>query len=518
MNSLNQQLCGFDYCNNDIVGNILGQIVHVTTSSILNKKDIPVIFRNASRLSVTCKSLLAKIEDLTTTDIFLKSLSNKYNKPYEYFSARFNTKTSRTWLWNATKRNGDLKTYQAMQDIAQITLDIIEEAKAAEIQYTGNHWRLSYYTDLQTLESFSLMIYQAPHYIITPFGRMKIFEGGSFFDKNMNSREPSRLISALFIQRLDAVFSRVQTYSNYVEIATTNSDALAKIEITDTQKLSYEALEKKKGTKNLIVSDESGRPTFYDVRNVNGQHFGAPTKNKNNRSRKLINRIWELLEKNRLGFDPITKELKISEIESSPTPLFKNISEAAIFASDIAKQIDEQPITRHPNGWLFKTLKWKDQSKEALREVELMMKINTLSNYLLKDSGWDIGRISYGIGGEGFQLIYKQNKICDIKPLQESYSQVIQGIGLNWLKSKLENHCISKPRQSEEEYTLFVKKTPNTLYDESYLIKLLAKTLNLSKAIIPQFDTDETFIWITKDKVLEAEVLKAFNMQQDLTD
>lgn len=517
MISLNQQISGFGYCNSDIVGNILGQLVHVTTSSILNKKDIPVVFRNASRFSSTCKSILTKVEDLTTTHIFLKSLSDKYNKPYDYFAARFNTTTCRTWLFNATKRNGDLKTYQAIQDITKIILDIIEEAKAAEIRFTGNSWRLTYYTDLQTVKGFSLMIYQAPHFIITPFGRIKIFEGGSFFDKNMNSREPSRLISALFIQRLDAVFERVQTDSNYVEIATTNSDALKKIEITDTKKLSYEDVEKKKGTKNLIVCDELGRPTFYDVGNVNGQHFEAPTKNQNKRSRKLINRIWELLEKNRLELNPIIKEIRICTTENFSKPLFQNILEAATIASDVAKQIDEQPITRPANGWLFKTLKWKDQSKLALREVELMMKINTLSNYLLKDSGWDIGRISYGTEGEGFQLAYKQNTTCDIKLLQESYDQVIQAIGLNWLKSKLVNHSIAKPIQSEEEYTLFVKKAPNTLYDESYLIKLLAKNMNLSKAIIPQFDTNEIFIWITKDKDLEAKVYKAFNIQ-DLTD
>lgn len=511
MDSINQQICGFDNCSNDIIGNILGQIVHVTTSSIFNKKDIPVIFRNASRLSITCKSIFAKVEDLTTTDIFLKSLSNKYSKPYEYFAARFNTTTSRTWLWKMITRNGDFETYQAIQDIAKITLDIIEEADSAEIQFTQNDWRIIYYTDLQTVNGFSLMIYQAPHYIITPFGKMKIFEGGSFFDANINSRDPSRLISALFMQRLNAVFNRVQTDSDYVEITTTNSDTLKEIEIRDIKKLSYEDVQKKKGTKNLIVCEDSGRPTFYDVRNVNGRHFDAPTKNENKRSRKLINRIWELLEKNRLGLNPIINEIKIGDIDGS-NPLFKNVLEVFSFVSNIAKQIDVQPLRTPPNGYFFKTLKWKDNSKEALMEVELMMEINKLSYKLLKGSGWDIGRISYGIHGEGFQLNYKPNINCDIEFLQESYLKILKEVGLNWVKTNLKNQFLTKPKLSEEEYFLFVKKGAS-LFDEFYLIKLLAKALNLSKEIIPQYDVNRTLLWIKKDQ--EELVCRAFNMQQD---
>ena len=509
MNFINQQICGFDYCNNDIVGNIIGQLVNVTKSSILNKKDISVIFRSASRLSVTCKSMFAKIEDSTTTDIFLKSLLEKYSESYEYFAARFNTTTCRKWLWKMIQRNGDFETYQAIQNIAKIILDIVKEADSAEIRFAGNDWRLNYYTDLQTVKGFSLMIYQAPHYIITPFGRMKIFEGGSFFDRKSNSREPSRLISALFIQRLDAVFNRVQTDSDYIEITTTNSNALKEIEITDTKKLCYEDVQNKKGTKNLIVCDELGRPTFYDVRNVNGQHFDAPTKNKNKRSRKLIECIWQLLEKNRLGLNPIIKEIKIEEIDFSK-PLFQNISEAATFASDIAKQIDEQPVKTPPNGWFFKTLKWKDNSDEALREVELMVEINKISFQLLKGLGWDIGSTSYGILGEGFQLSYRPNiNYCDIEFLQESYFQIIKEIGSNWVKSNLKNQPLTKPKFSEEDYFLFLKKDVPT-YEEFYLIKLLAKALNLSKAIIPQYDENRTFLWIKKNQ--EKLVRYSFNM------
>ena len=516
MDSINQQICGFDICSNEIIGNILGQIVHVTTSSILNKKDIPVIFRNASRLSITCKSIFAKVEDLTTTDIFLKSLSEKYGEPYEYFAARFDTLTCRKWLWKMIQRNGDFETYRAIQDIAKIILGIVEEADSAKIRFAVNDWRLNYYTDLQTVKGFSLMIYQAPHYIITPFGRMKIFEGGSFFDRKSNSREPSRLISALFIQRLDAVFNRVQTDSDYIEITTTNSNALKEIEITDIKKLCYEDVQNKKGTKKLIVCDETGRPTFYDVRNVNGQHFDAPIKNDNKRSSKLINRIWELLEKNRQGFNPIIKEINIDEIESSSKPLFQNILEVVFFASDIAKQIDAQPILTPPNGWYFKTLKWKDNSAEALFEVELLMEINKLSYDLLKGSGWDIGRINYGILGEGFQLSYQPHRrYCKTEFLQKNYLDLIKEIGSNWLKTNLKNQPLKKPKLSEEEYFLFEKKVI-LKYDEFYLIKLLAKALNLSKAIIPQYDVNRTFLWIKKDQKLQ--VFKAFNMQQDLTD
>lgn len=533
MNPLNKQPTIFETLPARVIGCILDQLNQITGSKgIVNQADIPVAMRFARNLACTSKRMATNVNHPDATNIFLKSLSDKYGEPPEHFAALLNTIGARKWLWNYIKENGDDKAYLVIQDIYKLASDVLKEAKTAGLTFEYsegcNGWPKPNPYYYQTKQGFVLYNDWAPSHLATPFGQIKIYGGG------MSSGNSPLSAVEVFIRRLNAVFEHVafggslgssDKGKTYEITVFSGSDTIRKISPEEMKQISEEELASKRGTQNLIVNTQCGNGSIYKIRGVKGKEVPDVIwydSRKSIRSYELINRIWEMLEANRLGKDPIPQQIQHKEAATKSDiekPLFTNISEVSQWAIELATKLEQQPI--------FPGETWiRDETKllvlERYRDARVIEILNAAaSQFLEKGSEWIIHTFGCGNNrrslngkdlGDGIELwIYENHTPCDFATLKIAYDSVIKSISQNWIKSELKDHPAILHTKSEEDYVLFIKKE-NIIHEEDVLIRCLADQLSLSKSIsCHSYWKDKSssimYLWIRKDsleKTLEA--------------
>jgi hypothetical protein len=521
MNSLNNQITPFERLPCSMIGSILDQLNKETGSKgIRNESDIPVIMKYVCNLACTSKQMAAKVNNLNTIHIFLKSLSDKYEKSCEHFAALLNTPGARKWLWNYIQKNGDDKSYQVIQDIYELASDVLKEAEQIGLTFERFVKRESRPSPCvyQTQQGFALHIGSSFHYIATPFGKIEVYEGPLFSKSNELSWIFDLSVTEALIKRLNAVFERHthNTKCEIFEVESFSGDALRKINQEEIKKINVEELENRKGTQNLMVTRANrwANLLFYNIRTVKGSSMPDViycNSVESMRSYKLIDRIWEMLEMNQLGIDPIKNKKVHEKTIKQPTvtqePLFKNISEVSQWGLELVNKLMQQSISPE-SGWhcmVYKRLVLKDYQEALLLEI-----LNIATEEILEnDTSWPIYTFysDHIPPFRGIELrLREENKPCDLITLGKAYDLAIKNVSQNWIQSELRYYPDILHRQSEEEYVLFVKKNNKSGFQEDELVTFLAFGLSLSEFIHCRSDwkkdtSSGTYMWIKKDKL-----------------
>ncbi len=518
MNSLSS----FDQFDIPMMGHVLDQLNIVTGSrGIVNKADIAVLKRYTSNLACTSKNIAAQVNHPSVTHLFLESLSKKYGQSCEYFAAQFNSIGTRNWLWRyITKEGGDAQVYQVIQDIFEFAANVLTEAENAGLELEYSEGRQEWpshnpYFYRTTKQGFVLYNNWEPVHIVTPLGEIKLYEGVRFIGESALS------VTEVFIKRLNAEYACGECFSEDgvgtdYEIEASYSETIRKISEDEMKKISQEESEARKGTQNLIVNSLCHNYSSYNIKEVNRKKVPEVVwheKGGSERSYELIKMIWEMLEANRLGLDPIAKPIKVNKLESVEEPICKNIAEVSEWGIALAAKLEQQPIILGAKSLVG-------------QDAYILKTLNSSANQFLdKGSEWPIHTFipgnnrQYGvILNTGIQLsIDTKRTPCDLNTLKTAYDAAIKSIGQNWTKSELKDHPTIFYKESEEDYVLFVNKD-KILYQKYALINNLAYLLGLSKSISCFDKWDDTtssgaYVWIRKNN-LEM-TLEALNFSWD---
>lgn len=298
-------------------GKILQQLPNVIGSiGVPNEADIPLTMGYMQNLACTSKRIYSYVHDPYITKLFFCSLAKKYCVAPESFAAELNTEAARIFLWNYIKESKLDEDYNVIQNIYSLASSVLQEAKEAEVLFNYFEGRKQsplpnplYY---QTKSGVVLYCNSAPNHIATPFGEIIIFNGGS------SSGNSHISASEVFIKRLNATFEKITekdlgiTNSNYYEISNSlESNQIRKINPEEFRPIHKQDLENKKGSKNLILDLYPGNYSVYKINEIYGKILPEPichSAGNQMRSFTLVRTVWEMLEKNRLGKDPISKE------------------------------------------------------------------------------------------------------------------------------------------------------------------------------------------------------------------
>lgn len=499
LSNCNNLLSAIEQCPPEIIGNVLSQLNKTTGSEgFVNEADIPVIMRYVSNLAITSKKMCELINSPSVTHLFLNSLSDKYQETPEHFAALFNTIGARKWLWNYIREKGDYETYQVIHDIYTVASTILKDAKdTGQSVNCSEKWSSpdSFYK--QTKQGFFLYnyksdflnynIYSPPFRVATPFGQIQFFSEGTL----------PHLISSAFIKKLNATFEK-------------DSDQYSMYKIR-----------------------QIGEKILPDARFLETSE--------KERSRMLIGSIWEMLEKNHKGQDPVQKEIeqKNGHIISNSVekPLFKNLSEVTSWAINLIKTLEAQPLFSI-NDPLFSTKDYDDISTRVLAlnyyEAHRLKSLNGAIQTALekkKQRGITAFNTNDPINdptlyeknpGQGLLLYFSSSNYepLDLDKLRMHYDYVFENLGLHWTISNLKDYPNLYGSKSEEDYVLFIKKEC-FFPEELSILKQCSALLGISRFMdcgntrehSSTDDIQTLYLWVRKDK--KEEVLKVLNLKSE---
>ncbi len=433
----------------EVLGIVTYQLTTLTGSEgILNEADIPVIMRYTRALACTSKTMNEKMNSFIVTNALLKSLSKKYLRLPKYFVTTLDTVGSRRWLWNYIEKSSQQTTYQIIQSIHEIICDIkCELSNKAKKSESHRRRRDSCYSSLFTTQctqsGYFLRINRDSYSIITPLGE-KLFTLGKL--------SPTRALSLMVIKRLKAQPHRQHNH-------------------------------------------------LYSITEIAGKILPPPHKYLGDTAsflhQKLIYLIYDMLEKNSLGKNP----LQIYPKHYPPmtiAPCFLPSTDLIPWAVDIAKRLMSQPVNR----WGDKSLKL-----ESLYESLLFYILHVATGATnIRQSSLD-----------GSLFLNESDSLLDLNQLPLLYRTVLQNLQSNWKPSFLKDYpTILKisHNKSEEDFALFIQETPK-VPKPRVLLYYLAELLKIPSSIMdPGFKdctwyTHQTkleppdifYIWIRKDSI-----------------
>ncbi len=424
---------------------------------------------------------------------------------------------------NLLKKNGDEETYRVIQDVYQLASQVLKEAKAAglDFEYTegSKDWPEPNPFYYQTRQGFELYIGAAPSHIATPFGKIKIFGGGSSRGYSPQS------VSEVFIKRLNGIFKGVTSSRSFLgdergvlrKVDFSPGNTIRELSKSDFQGITEEEMEREQGSQKLILNSLCGNESIYEIGQVGGrallpvQHYSQRSQQ---RSYELINKIWSMLEQKRSGQDPIADRKKPISAVFQPAKeeisSLKNLNQIAELGILHVRRLSEQPIFRGRTSLSF------PQKVLVLPDYQEALGLEVLNNgakkFLDKSNHWHIHTFGSGNNrlvldgkdlGDGLTLwIPQNNHPCSLEVLEGAYKSALKDIGLGWKPAALKDYPDILHTESEEEYALFVKENGNDL-----LMRVVASQVGLSKFLSCHNDwkgferRNTIYLWVKKDKM-----------------
>lgn len=276
----------------DVIGSILGHVV-------AQNGFLPAIVYTRN-LSFTSRVLKERINSHIVVCSFLNALKAKFGESCEYHAACLNTIGARRWLWSHIQQNGDFESYQIFQDIYNIWKKILLNVRNAGID-SINFTEFKPKGHSQTCQGFRLNNHA---HIETPFG---VFTFGISEDNQFHRTLIAlmRSLNCTFEYMVDAPYAPFDEQISEIDIP---SGSVYKDEII-FKPVTREELKTRIGSNSLFSNFYYELCSYYKISEVNGR--AVPDYKKDEiRKVELICRIWELLELNHQGIDPITKRPK----------------------------------------------------------------------------------------------------------------------------------------------------------------------------------------------------------------
>lgn len=511
------------------------------SKGVVNKSDIPVIIKKIKEFADSSPRNFEIVNDIYVTDILLHSLSEKYKETPAHMAALLNTQGARRWLWRYIVERGDLQSYEAIQYIWSFAESIKAEAQAIGIDFdysvAKKGWPEPNPFYYQTVQGLGLYIDTGVSHLASPFGKIEVYSGGSTSYYAIHS------ISEAFIKRLGCklrlapVSSRQSMFYkgdegtvHEVEPGIPKGENIRVVSKYHLREISREAAEARVGSNYLLYNSYCGISSVYNVTKFetgDAPELIWPKKGEDKRSHELIKRVWELLELNHKGIDPIANELKPKWITEAKTvsppvekpPVAHSLQDVAKWAVGFARQLDEQELFPEKT-WLSCDIKLiQTETYGIARGVEILN--NVASHFLPKGQKWQIHTFGCGNNrmslkgedlGDGLTLwLYKEKDTkCDLETLEKAYLQVLELVVQGWERAWLRDYPDILHTESEETHYLLVRKD-RSLKEERMLIGDIAYLMGVGKYVhggeswkSSLLSNDKpVYLWIQKDKYEE---------------
>jgi len=480
----------------ETLGHVLKYInIFTGSDGIRNEKDVRVAMKYVGNLALTSKRMYALVNDLIAARTFIESLSHKYGSSPEYFAALWDTPGARRWLWQRVGENGDKESYQIIQSVYEVASQVKKEAQEAGLPFDLAEGRIGWpspmSTQNQTESGFELYVGNGISHLLTPFGEIKIFGGGiTKYYSNFS-------VAEVMIRRLGATFQGLsperemeRIYSYEVDPVSDRADTIRKITDVDEIRshVPFQDVERIKGTRTLVIN--SCNWSVYHMSCVAGRPIPPPTwhaSTEDQRKWTLIQKIWDMLEMERLGEDPTLKKVDVEEValkrsrKEAEVAKIQNLPEMAQYAANVMRRLFEQPVLMYPDCLLASQRLMMDDFYEA-KVIEQLSdesqgerKTHFIRGFMGKEKGLTNG------------YFLERTVVSTIPPppimdnLEQTYLEILLRISAGWQKADLKNYPHILAKESEEEWDLFIKLVP--MHMEALFLSCLASPLGISKSI-----------------------------------
>ena len=481
------------------------------SAGVVNTADLPVSMRNVVRLSLTCKKMQAILNSPIFIRTLLTQLAKRFEKSEEFIASQMDTPSSRRWLWNYIQTHGYGRIYQAIQDIYAVAGKVIKDAKAAGLEIetakredTCPAPNPCFY---QVKSGLFLLSDRIPDILATPFGQVKLVTVLSVKDSLPLTEKIFRCLKATFLE----IFYLSDDRNNRVfEVADSDAPSFLPIAFEAGRKISERELNDQKGRRVVIVNRNAS--TMYIVKQV-GDQILAPGEwaNLDDREPVLVHAMWKMLERNRIGQDPLAREKIQAPAYVPPLPQFKNMQEIASFTIDLLEKLAEQELFPEDRRLSFPTKVLPLKSYNDAYRTEMLNRL--AASYLKENTHWRVYACGFGNTislqgkdiGPGLDLwLPEHSKPRDLKDLKVALDTVLTSLGLGWQAAQLKDFPGILVKQSEEDYFLFVKEQ-SQFPAEDVLIRVVADDLGIKTFIQCQSswkdDSKVPYLWVKKDKM-----------------
>ncbi|MCB1113087.1 MAG: hypothetical protein KDK72_10585 [Chlamydiia bacterium] len=517
----------------EVLGTIVAEIPNVTGSpKIINEAEIPVAMRYLLRLGSTSKNMYQHVHDCYVIKLFFESFAKKHHTIPENIAIKINTLVGRRFIWDSIKANHYDKLFDRIKNIYSSTYETLQKAKEADPENEGfindnpsPSEPIGYY---QTKSGIFLYFSIDNLFLATPFGQVTMPE--------IKWGDPTQL-SAIeqLIKRLNATYVRSTCHGSsqknhrFFELDSSSEDS-GKIKNRDAsafKDMTEKEQKDKKGSNKLFfcklcdnVDDVYAHYSIYQLPQVSEIALMVPKEylpdEEDERDWRLTYEMWVMLERERNGKDPISKDLhpQLVNINSvkNPAPLFGNVQEVIPWAIKLMNKLLDLPT--YSSGSRF-NIPCKQLEMNSSKEAKVLSYMNSAARDFLGIKNMWIPEVRDNPYPK-FTLYIDDstNPPYDIEDLEMAYQKVIQQITQNWLLSSLEECPGVRATVSIEDYALFINK--DRLVSGIWMwsgINLLASVLGISDYLESFYtkNTDDnfTYLWIRKNKLeMVKEILK----------
>lgn len=448
------------------------------TREVANEADLPYVLKYVSNLGLTCKALDQKIASFAGTKALLGALSTKFGETPEYFAGVLNTRAARRWMYVHLQTNGDKETYRSLRDIHKTALEIHKVINTLSPQNcTTIHFEYIGERNSVIIRPIFFVVDWAGITLRTRFGAIKLMEFHGC------SRDTRLLYLEQLIHRSNAVFDSVggscsmggyqaRIFSAYT-LCRKTTPQVVNINPSETKNLDPDQLAEYKHKPTAALPTISGDYAAYKILKDQAV-LDVQIVNRGERALKMI---WEMLECEYEGGNALTKEINISyldphrpyrkKLERAPNPIYRSLDDVLRYFTI--------------NG-----------NEDAHRMYQLM--------------------------GEGASALssknpkFKEDKQIDRKILSYAVK--------NWEKASYKDYPNVLQTESEEEFTLFIKRE-RLFRDEYILLRCLANLMGIRdyfschadwrKVHHGEEDKLPLYVWIHNSKIQEIRDLFDFD-------
>lgn len=551
--SLTLQSMQLDNLDAFLIGNIIVQLNNsIGTPSLINEKDIPVIVKNVKMLSFTNKSLYNKINDITNSRIFIKALANRFGRTQLNAIGQINTPGARLVI-NELLEPGEYEVFKAVQriiEIADVQIEEFEKFKGFWLERGQSACPRIDKCSVQTKQGLVIMHDRYfPSRLATPWGVVRLFGSGGWmgnrflaftqeFFKNFKTTYMYLMEQKLCDGENSYEFAHLLEFVNSKPIVDLKEALLLDKEINTenvfkkiiVNKLSKCALKEKDGTECYIGIDQ--HDTYYKIHEVEGIPLPDPVMQqwKLRRDDKITGLIWQMFKKRYDRENGKVEEI-CQEKKEAPRVIccateqnrkFKTMIDLSQMCDLYLEQLDKQPLSREQ-----KKLSFDDSVKCKLMYLLCWWvnhKIDKKSSWRVKDfEHWRCdGNNDYV--KRGLVEYIPSSKLqtrCSLEQMKVYCHKLFDEIGTGWRKSSLADNPDIMCRQSEEEWSLFLKQE---FAQESNLINFIIIALGFDgvgcynhwRTTEGDFEDDFEFrnmmyLWVNK-KILDC-FIQAFNLK-----
>ena len=226
---------------------------------------------------------------------------------------------------------------------------------------------------------------------------------------------------------------------------------------------------------------------------------------------ETIKTIWGMLETNRLGGDPTAKNISLPRKRScaeTREAKYRDLSAIATYGIGVMRRLMVQPSLEQT----------KRLALSVCKEAQTFALLNGLGE-ILNSEIKHLYVNTQGFEGGALLEYFSPSSDANLTIFETAYREAVRRVGSGWKQAHLKDYPHILNLQSEEEYVLFIKKTPNFVGLEQVFLRNVLDGLEILKWAScsdrwkngsPYGVVKPIYLWIRKDR--QEEVRRKLNL------